>query len=80
MKKKIGILMAAILLITCMIMLVACGTGKVTIEFVTGTDEVIPTQVRSLDEAYGELPTPTRKYYKFCGWTTHRHRHSEKIL
>jgi len=70
MKKKIGILMAAILLITCMIMLVACGTGKVTIEFVTGTDEVIPTQVRSLDEAYGELPTPTRKYYKFCGWTT----------
>ncbi len=70
MKRKLYILAAAVVIAIAITTLIACGTGKVTIEFVTGTDEVIPTQVRSLDEAYGELPTPTRKYYKFCGWTT----------
>ena len=73
-KKRLTTLIMALLATLCATLLFACGSedsGKVTVEFSTGTEESIPARVMQTGSAYGELPVPSaRKYFEFIGWTT----------
>ena len=60
------------LAVIALLFVIACdkGTGKVTVSFVTQTEEVFPDEIKTVGEAYGKLPTPTREDHTFDGWYT----------
>ena len=72
MKRKSSILLCMMLAVIALLFVIACdkGTGKVTVSFVTQTEEVFPDEIKTVGEAYGKLPTPTREEHTFDGWYT----------
>ena len=72
MKRKVNVLLGVLLsAVACFSTLGITGCAeKVTVSFVTGTEESIPSVERSVGGTYGQLPTPEKENYRFKGWYT----------